>query len=251
MATAFAAFANGGTTCTPVAIASITDTDGNPVPVPTTSCTSGVEPRIANAVTYALSHVWQGTASTPAPPFAAAGKTGTTSHNEYTWFVGYTPLRSTAVWVGYPDRMAPMQDVVINGRFIRNVYGSSVAVPIWKGFMTRTLEGVAVPAFAVPGNDEVFGKQVPVPSVVGLDVTAATAALDQAGFTVRVGPAVPSAVAAGLVATQTPSGVATQGSLVTIAPSSGPDPAAATPAPPAGPGATGPPAGQGGPGRGP
>jgi beta-lactam-binding protein with PASTA domain len=126
-----------------------------------------------------------------------------------------------------------------------------VAVPIWKGFMTRTLEGVAVPAFAVPGNDEVFGKQVPVPSVVGLDVTAATAALDQAGFTVRVGPAVPSAVAAGLVATQTPSGVATQGSLVTIAPSSGPDPAAATPAPPAGPGATGPPAGQGGPGRGP
>jgi membrane peptidoglycan carboxypeptidase len=247
MATAFAAFANGGTTCTPVAISAVTDTDGNPLPVPVTSCTAGVEPRVANAVTFALSHVWQGTADTAAPPFAAAGKTGTTSHNEHTWFVGYTPLRSTAVWVGYADRMIPMQDVVINGRFIRNVFGSSVAVPIWKGFMTRTLEGVAVPAFAPPGNDEVFGKQVPVPSVVGLDVAAATAALDGAGFTVRVGPPVPSAVPAGSVATQTPSGVATQGSLVTIAPSSGPpaDPAAVAPVPPAGPPVTGPPGDRG------
>ncbi|HEY0216061.1 MAG TPA: transglycosylase domain-containing protein [Cellulomonas sp.] len=237
MASAFAGFASGGTACTPIAIASIADTDGNPLPVPASTCTTALEPRIANAVTFALSHVWEGTASTAAPPFAAAGKTGTTSHNEDTWFVGFTPLRSTAVWVGFPDRMAPMQRIVINGRYIRNVFGSSVAVPTWKAFMTRTLEGVAVPAFAAPGSDEVFGKQVPLPLVVGQDEAGARAVLTGAGFSVVVGPAVPSStVPAGRVATQTPSGAAAQGSAVTIALSAGPGgaspPTSGAPVPP-------------------
>jgi membrane peptidoglycan carboxypeptidase len=222
MAAAFAGFAAGGTFCTPVAITAILDTDGQPMPVTPSTCSSAVEPRIANAVTYALSHVWEGTASTAAPPFAAAGKTGTTSHNEHTWFVGYTPLRATAVWVGYPDRMAPMQRVTINGRYIRNVYGSSVAVPIWKAFMTRTLEGVAVPAFAAAGDDEVLGREVAVPAVVGLDEAAARRALEGAGFTVQVGAPVANALAAGLVAAQSPTGTARQGTTVTLVLSTGP-----------------------------
>jgi membrane peptidoglycan carboxypeptidase len=234
MAAAFAAFAAGGTYCTPVAITAVVDTDGNPLPVPAASCTPGaLEPRIANAVNHALQNVWSGTAATSPPPFPAAGKTGTTSRNEHTWFVGYTPLRATAIWVGHAERMIPMQRVVINGRYIRNVFGSSVAVPVWKGFMTRTLEGQAVPAFAPAGQDEVLGRQVPVPSVVGRDEGAARAALRAAGFAASVGAPVPSDLAPGLVVSQSPSGTATIGSTVTLVLSAGPAPPPAPPVPPA------------------
>ncbi len=229
MASAFAGFATGGTACTPVAITSVVDADGRALPVPGSSCTPALEPRIANAVNHALQNVWSGTASTAPPPFPAAGKTGTTSHNEHTWFVGYTPLRATAVWVGHAEGTVPMQDVVINGRYIRNVYGSSVAVPIWMGFMTRTLEGVPVPGFAPAGQDEVVGRQVPVPWVVGRDEAGARAALTAAGFRVVTGPPVPSDVEPGRIAAQSPSGSVTAGSAVTLSPSAGP--AAAPPAP--------------------
>ena len=233
MAAAFAAFAAGGTYCTPVAITAVVDRDGAPLPVPASSCTPGaLEPRIANAVNHALQNVWSGTASTPAPPFPAAGKTGTTSRNEHTWFVGYTPLRATAVWVGHAEAMVPMQRITINGRYIRNVFGSSVAVPVWKGFMTRTLEGQTVPGFAPAGPDEVLGRQVPVPRVVGLDVDAARRALAAAGFRVVVRAPQPSAEPAGAVAEQSPSGTTVAGSVVSLTPSAGPPPAAPPPAAP-------------------
>lgn len=236
MAAAFAAFANSGTYCVPVAILSVTDTDGQALPVPPGGCTPGaLEPRVADAVTYALQNVWDGTAATDPPPFPSAGKTGTTSHNEHTWFVGYTPLRATAVWVGFADRMLPMQRITINGRYIRNVFGSSVAVPIWKSFMIPTLEGQAVPGFAPPGQDEVLGRQLPVPRVVGRDVAGAQAALQRAGFRVSVAAAVPDPATAGTVLRQSPSGTATAGATVTIVPSAGPAPAPPPAVPPAAP----------------
>lgn len=182
MAAAFATFASGGTYCTPVAITSVVDTNGTSLPVPPATCHAGaLDPQVANAVNYTLSFVWGGTAATDPPPFPAAGKTGTTSRNEHTWFLGYTPLRATAVWVGHAEAMVPMQRIVINGRYIRNVFGSSVAVPIWKGFMTRTMEGVAVPGFAAAGSQQVFGRAAPVPSAVGTDRTSARAAHPGAG----------------------------------------------------------------------
>jgi membrane peptidoglycan carboxypeptidase len=236
MAAAFAGFASGGTYCTPVAIAAVTDADGDPLPVPASSCTPGaLEPRIANAVNHALQNVWSGTAATDPPPFPAAGKTGTTSHNEHTWFVGYTPLRATAIWVGHADAMLPMQRVVINGRYIRNVFGSSVAVPVWKGFMTRTLEGQAVPGFAAAGQDEVLGKQVPVPWVVGRDEGGARSALQSAGFRVQVAPPEAGDAPPGTIVRQSPSGSTVAGSTVTIVPSAGPPAAPPPAAPPAAP----------------
>ncbi len=236
MAAAFAGFASGGTSCTPVAITRVVEADGTELPVPAAGCVPGaLEPRIANAVNHALQNVWSGTADTPAPPFPAAGKTGTTSHNEHTWFVGYTPVRSTAVWVGHAERSIPMQDVVINGQYIRNVFGSSVAVPIWMTFMTRTLEGVPVPGFAPAGQEEVLGRQVAVPSVVGREVEPGRAALRAAGFRTILGDPVPSDLAPGLIAQQSVSGTAPFGSAVTVSPSSGPV------APPPGPPPPGPP----------
>jgi membrane peptidoglycan carboxypeptidase len=225
MAAAFAAFAADGTYCTPVAITSVADAAGRQLPVPPTSCTPGaLEPRVARAVNHALQNVWSGTAGTAPPPYPAAGKTGTTTHNEHTWFVGYTPVRSTAVWMGFAERMVPMQRITINGRYIRNVFGSSVAVPVWTGFMNRTLAGVPVPGFAAAGPDEVLGQRAAVPPVVGLDEEAARAAVREAGFRPVVGRPRPSDVAPGLIAAQAPGGALPRGSVVTLTPSAGPAP---------------------------
>ncbi len=69
----------------------------------------------------------------------AAGKTGTSEDTSDAWFVGYTPLFSTAVWVGHPQSREPTG------------YGGPTAGPIWASFMTAAI-GSNCPAFKVPGS---------------------------------------------------------------------------------------------------
>lgn len=69
----------------------------------------------------------------------SAAKTGTaqrgsTGENANTWTVGYTPSVSAAVWVGDPAQTALKLGT-------RNIFGSTVAGPIWKAFMDAYLEG--------------------------------------------------------------------------------------------------------------
>jgi membrane peptidoglycan carboxypeptidase len=240
MAAAFAGFASGGTFCEPVAITSVRDADGKELAVPQANCRQALEPRIANAVNYALSNVWKGTAKgVQEPPFPSAGKTGTTSSNEDTWFLGYTPILAAAVWVGFPNSFTPMQNMTINGKRYyspgHNVFGSSIAAPTWSRFMTQALAGVSVPSFAAVGTLELNGAPVNVPNVVGLAVDVATATLQGAGFNVTVAPdQVASTVPAGSVAAQSPAAYSkvTKGSTITLQLSNGQAPAAA-PAQPA------------------
>ena len=64
------------------------------------------------------------------PKARVAGKTGTT--NDYTdaWFIGYSPMVITGVWVGKDD----------NTSLGDKESGSSAAVPIWKEFMSKALD---------------------------------------------------------------------------------------------------------------
>ncbi|MYF48399.1 MAG: PBP1A family penicillin-binding protein [Candidatus Dadabacteria bacterium] len=59
-----------------------------------------------------------------------AGKTGTT--NDYTdaWFIGYSPMVVTGVWVGKDD----------NTSLGDKESGSLAAVPVWKEFMSKALD---------------------------------------------------------------------------------------------------------------
>ena len=57
-----------------------------------------------------------------------AGKTGTTENYGDAWFVGYTPQLAVAVWVGYPDRLKPME-TEYNGD---PVAGGTFPALIWK-----------------------------------------------------------------------------------------------------------------------
>jgi penicillin-binding protein 1A len=62
-----------------------------------------------------------------------AGKTGTTENSGDAWFVGYTPRYTTAVWVGYPDRLKPMETEYQGGP----VEGGTFPADIWHDVMTQ------------------------------------------------------------------------------------------------------------------
>jgi penicillin-binding protein 1A len=77
----------------------------------------------------------------------AAGKTGTSEELSDAWFVGYTPLFSTAVWVGHPTSRE------------YTGYGGPTAGPIWTSYMSAAHEGDC-PEFEVPSS---------LPELEGLD----------------------------------------------------------------------------------
>jgi penicillin-binding protein 1A len=77
----------------------------------------------------------------------AAGKTGTSEELSDAWFVGYTPLFSTAVWVGHPTSRE------------YTGYGGPTAGPIWANFMSSAHEGEC-PEFETPSS---------LPELSGLD----------------------------------------------------------------------------------
>ena len=227
IASAYATFASGGVYCSPIAITQVLDADGNELAVPDAGCKQAITPEVANAMAYAMSNVWSGTGKgIGTPSYAAAGKTGTTSKNEHTWFAGYTPRLATAVWVGHPDSMTPMQGVTINGSYYRNVFGATIAGKAWKTAMDAILlDGTPNPEFGAASTDDIYGAPVAVPSVVGLDVDTATQQLAAAGFSVQAGEAEFSELAVNTVLRQDPSGTATPGSMITLILSKGPDPA--------------------------
>lgn len=184
MASAYATFAAEGTYCEPRAITRITDANGEEIKIPETSCREVISPEVANAVNYALTQVIErgtgrgyGLHDRP-----AAGKTGTTNDNVQSWFVGYTPQLSTAVWVGNAEGNIPLQNITINGKWWRGVFGSSIAAPTWQKYMAAITEGMPVEGFHKVQDRQLYGKRVPVPSVLGYDLDSAEEILANAGL---------------------------------------------------------------------
>ncbi|MGH3010904.1 MAG: PBP1A family penicillin-binding protein [Gaiellaceae bacterium] len=75
-----------------------------------------------------------------------AGKTGTTENYGDAWFVGYTPQLAVAVWVGYPNRLKPMETEFEGGP----VAGGTFPAEIWKSFAERALEHLKEPSESFP-----------------------------------------------------------------------------------------------------
>ena len=66
----------------------------------------------------------------------AAGKTGTTENYGDAWFVGFNKELTVAVWVGYPDRLTPMEteyhgEPVAGGTFPAEIWHD--LMPSWIG----------------------------------------------------------------------------------------------------------------------
>jgi penicillin-binding protein 1A len=151
MANAYATLANGGIHHDPTAISKVEfPKEGK---VDELGADEG-ERVLTEAQAYEVTRVLEGVISsgtgagyTSIGCGAEAGKTGTSEEESDAWFVGYTPLYSTAVWVGHP------QSREYTG------YGGPTAGPIWQSFMAAAHEGEC-PEFDVPDS---------LPELSGLD----------------------------------------------------------------------------------
>jgi penicillin-binding protein 1A len=87
-----------------------------------------------------------------------AGKTGTTENYGDAWFVGYTPQLAVAVWVGYPDRLEPMETEFEGDP----VAGGTFPALIWRAFAKRALAHLEEPpeSFPYPSYEPIEARQV-------------------------------------------------------------------------------------------
>lgn len=145
LASAYTAFANGGTALRPIPIKGIDYPDKEARAEQLHASSESVfSPQVAYLMTSLLrSVVEEGTASklrAMGLKSALAGKTGTSSDG---WFVGYTPKIVCAVWVGLDDN-----------RDLR-MKASDAALPMWADFMKQALDlrpELGGESFAMPGG---------------------------------------------------------------------------------------------------
>ncbi|TSB32566.1 transglycosylase domain-containing protein [Streptomyces benahoarensis] len=156
MATAYAAFANDGTYCTPVAIASITDAAGKSMAVPQTDCQRAMSDNTAKTINALLKGVVEDGTGKEAGLSGrdSAGKTGTSDSRYAAWFVGYTPNMAGAVWVGDPMHKRKMFNITIGGTFHEKVYGADTPGPIWRDAMSGALAGRPAPSLPTVQIDD-------------------------------------------------------------------------------------------------
>jgi penicillin-binding protein 1A len=156
MADAYATLANGGIHHDPTAISRVEFPSGK---VDETDGDAG-ERVLTEGEAYDVTEllkgvITQGTGAgyTSIGCASEAGKTGTSEDESDAWFVGYTPMFSTAVWVGHP------QSRETTG------FGGPTAGPIWQSYMSSA-QGGECPEFNVPES---------LPELSGLDSSHTTA----------------------------------------------------------------------------
>ncbi len=222
MANTYATLAAEGKHCDINPIESITYPDGKKVKLPKTKCKQVVEPDIARGATALLQGVITGGTGTGAQiGRPAAGKTGTHTGHQQSWFVGYTPQYATAVYVGTPTKARDMDNILIGGRRYPQVFGGTIAAPLWGTIMRSILADQPVEYFNPPSYLVLNGVQVSIPSVIGRSVAEATAILQASGFQAAVIGNISSTIPFGLVAGMQPSGTAARGTTIGLQLSTG------------------------------
>lgn len=146
LANAYAAIAAGGVLCETRPVTSVTQ--GSTVLLaPKPSCTRVAD---ANAVSQATQYLEYNMTNgsgilNQLSGRPSAGKTGTADGNSQSWFVGYTPQLTTAVWVGNPvNQNRPMFNVSMAGKSCTSMTGACYAAPIWRRIMDAALAGQPV-----------------------------------------------------------------------------------------------------------
>ena len=201
MATAYSVFANGGYRINPYLITKITDQKGKVLvdakaPVLEESARA-IDARNAFIMSSLLQEVARsGTAAKAQATLKRPdlyGKTGTTNDSIDTWFVGFQPTLTAAVWMGYdtPKKLGDRET------------GGGLSLPIWIDFMSYALKGVPVSEPPVPsgvvniGGEwyyEEYARGAGVSSVGMQDAAARAAPPPAANTTVPSTPATPITV---------------------------------------------------------
>lgn len=217
MATAFAAYAGGGKSCTPIAIDRITDAKGEPVEVPKSTCTQAITAEVAAGMDYALNKVMtQGTGTSSLYKMNTSGtpmigKTGTTDNNEATWMSGASSRVATVVGVYNATGHVNLRETYINGE-----QAAVLRHNIWPRVMDVANTKYPGSGFPEPKSEYLYAPQANVPNVLGLTPDAAKKALETAGFGYALDGEVDSDQPKGTVGSQSASGSATRGSLITV-----------------------------------
>ena len=133
MAQAYSVLPNDGVLKRATFITKIVDRNGKTIYQAPGAGLQVIDKNVARTEITMLKHVLKdGTASSSLGSFPrpAAGKTGTTDHNQDAWFVGFTPQYTAAVWMGNPVGEIPMTNV---GGV--TVFGATYPAQIWRKFM--------------------------------------------------------------------------------------------------------------------
>ena len=148
MAIGYSVFANGGYRVNPYLIARITDQRGKVLleskPPVLTANSRTIDARNAFIMNSLLQEVARsGTAAKAQATLKRPdlfGKTGTTNDSIDTWFVGYQPTLTAAVWMGYdtPKKLGDKET------------GGGLSLPIWINFMEYALKDVPVAEYPPP-----------------------------------------------------------------------------------------------------
>ncbi len=166
---AFVPFSNGGLGVVPHVVTRITSADGK---VLYQRKGSGIGRVIEPGPLAAMNTMMAETLATGTakkaqiPGWPAAGKTGTSQEFRDAWFIGYTGLLTTGVWLGNDD-----------GTPTKRATGGTLATVVWQRFMLDAHRGH--PAVAIPGvgggvvtatSDAMGSKVRPDPETTGTTV---------------------------------------------------------------------------------
>lgn len=221
MATAFSAFAARGLERDPVMVTKIVRSDGTTLYEHHDTQTRVLDTKIADQLNWILSGVISGGTGTAAKfGRPAAGKTGSAQNNADATFIGYTPQRTTAVWVGFPEGQVPM----VPPRTPISVFGGTYPARIFSKVMSAAHKDLPTVDFADPPPSSttttttILGPAAPVPNVQGQSADQAKATLEAAGFGVTITNVETDEFTPGLVSNQAPKAgtEAPAGSKVTI-----------------------------------
>jgi len=186
MAGAYAAIDNEGVYNQPYFIDKITDAAGNVIYQHEADPQRVMSEQSARQEVVALQAVVTGGTATRArlSDRPAAGKTGTTDKHGDAWFIGFTPQLTTAVWMGSPESVVPMNNV---GGI--NVFGGTFPALVWHNFMEQAMDGLPVENFTAPGKTRTpkyldpKDKEVKRPSSTGSRPTTSSGSSGSAGST--------------------------------------------------------------------
>lgn len=146
MANAYAALAAHGTLCDVHPVTSVV-AGGRTLWAPPPACRRVADAHaVDEATTYLEYNMTHGSGIlNQLPGRPTAGKTGTSDGNAQSWFVGYTPQLTTAVWVGNPVHPTRhMFNVSMAGKSCASMTGACYAAPIWRRIMDGVLSGEPV-----------------------------------------------------------------------------------------------------------
>ena len=165
MASAYAAFANGGIGVQPHVISKVRTANGKLLYARRNASFGRViEPQYVSMMNDMMQETLiTGTArKAELPGWQAAGKTGTSQDFRDAWFVGYTSYLVAAVWLGNDDDSPT-----------KKVSGGNLPVEVWSRFMKGAHEGVPVAALPLANLRTASAPNPLAPFLPALDLTGA------------------------------------------------------------------------------